>query len=50
VSPGEKSQFPAIPSDFETWRKTISMSADGQTIVWGYQRFSDELYLVEGLK
>ncbi len=28
----------------------ISMSADGKSIFWGYQRYSDELYLVEGLK
>lgn len=28
----------------------IQMSADGKAIFWGYQRFLDELYLVEGLK
>jgi dipeptidyl aminopeptidase/acylaminoacyl peptidase len=28
----------------------IQMSADGRAIFWGYQRYSDELYLVEGLK
>jgi serine/threonine protein kinase len=28
----------------------ISMSADGKSIFWGYQRYSHELYLVDGLK
>ena len=28
----------------------ILLSADGKACFWGYQRFSDELYLVEGLK
>jgi Tol biopolymer transport system component len=28
----------------------IAMSADGKAIFWGYQRWSDELYLVDGLK
>ncbi len=28
----------------------ILVSADGQACFWGYQRFLDELYLVEGLK
>jgi Tol biopolymer transport system component len=28
----------------------ILLSADGKSCFWGYQRYSDELYLVEGLK
>jgi len=29
---------------------SVHLSADGNTCFWGYQRYVDELYLVEGLK
>jgi Tol biopolymer transport system component len=48
--PWKEIQVSTDPVGLRNGTGPLQMTADGKLIFWGYQRYNDDLYLVEGLK